>query len=976
MKRKLIYAVLCACLFGMLAAVASAQHFAFRTYGLSEGLKSLSVRYIVQDAQGTLIICTEGGVYRYDGADFKRIAFNASDEQYVTGAARDNEGRVWFSTLRALYLMDHTGVHSIPEPPGGFDFDLHATMATLQGEHGRLYFVSRRMLYVAEQSASMWTVAPVFSPELVREHPQLKDVTFVAGQDDRLWVGCGFEICSFSAAAGLHVYGAAENLPQQRWRLAFADSKHRLWARSEGSLYRLDRDAKAFVPAGLSLPSGALAARGTAIVEDKQGRILINLGEGLARLEGGNWNVLQGGADLPVRMIDTLFVDRQGSVWVGWNGKGLGRWLGYDNTVNWTTMNGLRSDIVWNFARDRSDRMWIATESGLEMMEAGSRSIRQQAASSRIPLHRVQSIAMASDGHFWTGSDDGSVFDYDPATGEGHKVAQLTGVFQIRSDSAGRMWICTLNGLYVVSPDDPSRSVQMITGRDAPSGQVYVGVQDKGNALWFIAGSGLFRLIGGTWTKIELPATYHPTLSAQLSIGHDGTFWISGNQPNLVHLRVRGNKAELLEQIPWASGDVNVFLVKTDSRGWVWAGTGEGLYLFNGSRWSHCGVEDGLVWNDINSNSFYEDKDGTVWIGTSGGMTHFVHPERLFTQEQLTAQITEVKIGEKLLALFHEGEVPWGRDPLTAHLVSTDFQRESSITFRYRMVGLEEDWQDTPQHDLRYPALPAGEYRLEVIALDEGTGRKSDTASAAFRILPPWWKTRTMWAVYIVSPLLLCLLVWRWSVRFFVRRQRHLEAVVQERTRELLQEKRELLKARQELQIQATHDSLTGLLNRGAIMEHLEQEVERARREGTTFALLLLDIDHFKRVNDTWGHSAGDCVLREYARRLGALARPYDVVGRYGGEEMMMLLPGLTRSIASTRLPELHAALCAEPIGCNGHYLNITCSIGVSWYELGRSTAQRLIDLADDALYRAKDEGRNRIVFADEDVLDMAAVRE
>ena len=117
MTRKSILAALCACLLGVLATMAAAQHFAFRTYGLSEGLKSLSVRYIVQDAEGSLIICAEGGVYRYDGADFKRIAFNASDEQYVTGAARDNEGRVWFSTLRGLYTMDRTGVHAIPEPP-------------------------------------------------------------------------------------------------------------------------------------------------------------------------------------------------------------------------------------------------------------------------------------------------------------------------------------------------------------------------------------------------------------------------------------------------------------------------------------------------------------------------------------------------------------------------------------------------------------------------------------------------------------------------------------------------------------------------------------------------------------------------------------------------------------------------------------------------------------------------------------------
>jgi diguanylate cyclase (GGDEF)-like protein len=151
-------------------------------------------------------------------------------------------------------------------------------------------------------------------------------------------------------------------------------------------------------------------------------------------------------------------------------------------------------------------------------------------------------------------------------------------------------------------------------------------------------------------------------------------------------------------------------------------------------------------------------------------------------------------------------------------------------------------------------------------------------------------------------------------------------------------------------------------------MEALEAELARCRREARPLALVLVDADHFKRINDEHGHLAGDAVLREIAQRLQASTRSYDRVGRYGGEEFLLLLPGLdTRQDADRdRIAEFHRVIAAQPFVLpSGQLLSVTCSFGVAQatFDAGADSAQ-LIGRADQALYRAKQAGRNRVEHA------------
>ncbi len=172
----------------------------------------------------------------------------------------------------------------------------------------------------------------------------------------------------------------------------------------------------------------------------------------------------------------------------------------------------------------------------------------------------------------------------------------------------------------------------------------------------------------------------------------------------------------------------------------------------------------------------------------------------------------------------------------------------------------------------------------------------------------------------------------------------------------------ELVSARESMRHAATHDSLTGLMNRGEIVAMLQRELERARRERNSVGVVLGDIDDFKGVNDTLGHLFGDEALREIARRLRAELRVYDGVGRYGGEEFLLVLPNCDLPHAMQRANELREIVGKTPIVCSGERRVITISMGVAVSSAdGNNQVEALLKQADNGLYAAKEKGRNRI---------------
>jgi diguanylate cyclase (GGDEF)-like protein len=182
--------------------------------------------------------------------------------------------------------------------------------------------------------------------------------------------------------------------------------------------------------------------------------------------------------------------------------------------------------------------------------------------------------------------------------------------------------------------------------------------------------------------------------------------------------------------------------------------------------------------------------------------------------------------------------------------------------------------------------------------------------------------------------------------------------------RRILHLQNELINAREAMRRQATRDQLTGLWNHAAILEVLDRELRRSCREGRSVGIILADLDHFKSVNDTHGHQAGDMALSEGASRILHAMRPYDLVGRYGGEEFLIVLPGCDGDATIKVCERIRQRLAEHPITHEEVSFSVTLSLGCTVYVPPSAVdSGQLIRAADLALYRAKSSGRNRVEY-------------
>jgi diguanylate cyclase (GGDEF)-like protein len=392
-----------------------------------------------------------------------------------------------------------------------------------------------------------------------------------------------------------------------------------------------------------------------------------------------------------------------------------------------------------------------------------------------------------------------------------------------------------------------------------------------------------------------------------------------------------------------------------DRRGWLWIGTDGGLLAFNGSTWRHLTQESGLSFGP----------DGSLWIGTSGGLGRIRHPEHIFADQPPRIAMIEVRHGSQVLPLAGTLDMPWSRLDLSFQFAAPEVLNRSGLVFDYRNEGLEDDWVETRNETAHFQSLPPGSYDFQVYARDLTSGIQSQTLHAHFKIEAPWWRTRWFYALCAVAAILCIVLLLHLRTKRLVSRQRHLEKLVQDRTSELEA-------SREELRRQATHDALTGLLNRSAMLTAFRLEMGRTLREGSPLTLVLGDIDHFKRVNDTYGHLAGDEALRHFASMLGRSVRTYDHVGRYGGEEFLILLVNVGPDEVNDRLAALHASISDLTIIDGTSEFTLTCSLGAVCMEPANLTPDNpLVDQklalskADEALYQAKRSGRNRVILSD-----------
>lgn len=964
------------------AATAVSQQFSFVHYAQEDGLLNLDVLGMVEDNSGLLWIATENGLYRYDGAQFRR--FGAADglgESLVLGLHKDNSGGIWGITSDHVYFFNGSRFAAVPDKNSPMRFTLGDPLSSIDPDHilfvesGNLMLLSRTK---TKDNRSSWTLQPFFANSEITTKPALAQIHSIlaSANNTDLWLGCGQTICRIRNPLGkesrqIEIFSAAQNVPSGSWLALFEDRNETLWARSDEHLRVLAQGDSVFRARDLPSINGTPGYRESGVLtitEDPQGRILTQTNQGVARWEGTSWRVFGASNGVNFKNVSAILFNRSGIPWFGTRGYGIVRWQGYGEVENWTLAQGLHDDVVNPIFRDSHHRLWIANAFQIKQFNEISGGFETPKLFQNTPILHGISFAESSDESLWFFTCSGEIYRTDPTITRilfHETLPNLTSTF---TDSSRRIWIFSQKGLYVIRrPNTPS--IEKISDPLISENVIMDAAESPDHSLWFLSSTALYRLSPSDHRISEIaldPSTIRGQMRS-IAAASDGTLWIGGKMPGLLHLQIDGDHVTTLESFSrptLASTDLQV--IRLDTRGWLWVGSDSGVNVFDGARWRLLTRQDGLISNDINQGAFLAENDGSIWIGANGGAIHLLHPEHLLSPSLLDVRFTAATVGDVALSQFETPEIPWEDAPLNISFTSLNFAREDSIRFRYRLTGKERNWHETTNHTLHYPAIPPGTYRFELQAIDLDRQKQSPVIALNFTLLPPWWRSPAVYIVLFVFILLVLILVWQWRERRLLQRQHLLGQLVAQRTQELEAEKAELMAAREVLSQQATRDALTGIWNRSAIIDILIREIDRARRTSAPLAVVLADIDHFKQVNDTMGHLAGDSILRDAARRMFHNIRPYDFIGRYGGEEFLLVLPGLPYRDPHERLNQLLQSISREPFVFEGRSVPVTSSFGAAWFAPEISDVEDFIRRADEALYRAKSSGRNRVTFHEE----------
>ncbi len=920
-----------------------AQEYGFRTFGTADGLNNLAVRQVFQDRGGFIWVSTENGVFRYDGDRFE--SFGPGQGLPISSVAAFGDapdGSLLAGGAFGLYRLRGNNFEKLPVP-----FKVVSWAQGIQSD-------GQGHTFVGTESGLMELYSEAGHDGFeVRQFPQAPgtsgptvDAVLVDG--DVLWYGCGQELCRMDKD-GTRVLGVESGLPGYALMVIRKDREGNVWVRAKnaGVLVRFAGQPKFQRPPELN--PIVIGIPGV----DADGRILLPSPDGLLIREGKGWKKIDRSVGLR-GAVYSVFEDRQHSLWIGLAGRGLAQWRGYHEWKSYSTASGLASDIVYEIQPQVDGILWVGTEGGLLRGERSASGIQWKKVPGwdGIPVH---SVRLGPDGDLWIGTEAHGAARLHVRTGRVERFGEAQGLagrspYTLRFDHQQRLWAATEAGLFVAAA--PYEKFSRVA--EVPSNQIWAVAEGSDGSIWAGGAGGLFVNANGHWKNFTRDNGLSNQEVLALGAAANGEIWTGyrfGGGIDRVHLQAGGLAVEKGVQRPGSDG--LVYFLEFDALGRLWAGTERGVDMWNGSRWSHYDTSDGLAWDDCDLNGFAEEADGTVWIGTSGGLSQFKPRPSPLAEAPIEVIFTKLVMGGKDVSGQSDPSLDARANSLIARYSALNISNDDRILFRYQLKGANSSWTETTQRELQFAELAPGAYHLEVEAQGEDGVWSEQKAEFGFKILTPWYASWWFFGMCGLAPVLVAGAVVRLRIRSGRRRERELQ---------------QLKAAHDEITNLAFYDPLTGLPNRRLLLDRLRQTLAASIRNNRKRALLFVDLDDFKTLNDTLGHHIGDLLLQEVARRIVASIREADTVARLGGDEFVVLLQDLSelsedaaaqaKTVAEKILVTIH-----QPYMLDGRECRSSSSIGITVFGRPQDNTNEVLQQADIAMYQAKAAGRNTLHF-------------
>ncbi len=984
---------------------------------------------LAQDKAGFLWVATGDGLVRYDGYRFRPLERDGVEPTkrnlgWIRALLPARDGRLWIGTETdglAVYNPDLEKVTDFGLG-GAAGVAMPTVRALAEDQDGRIWVGS-----IGGGVARLDPVRGTFTTYRHSSQPgSLPDDRVQALLVDRegtLWVGTwaglsrlkrGSEVFEPVLSAGT---GAAP-LGGQLVQALYQGADDRIWVGTQqGRVAVIDP-----VTLSAEVPSGSqrLAVTSTSAVSS----FVEVPGEGMwvGRSDGVEIYdlalVLQKQlrhdrrqrSGLAGNEVTTLVRDQAGWIWVGGFGLGLQRhnpnnrsiWLrGADDNPS----SRLDGPSVRSLLQLDNGEIWAASHrGGVAVMDsqlrvigevvppAGGSSTRAAQGPASIANGRtvmVKAMAQTRDGAVWLGTTT-QLLEY----GRNRQLLSTlqTGAGEIRRMLAtrdGTLWVGTADGLYEFDPK--LRSLVRVTlNADATrlAGGIHALAEAPDQSVWVGGEKGLFRIAPGGHSLEPVVAQAGAELGnpsvGGLLFDRQNTLWIDTGVTGLHRMSSWDGKVARFDRISERHGILNrpfgVNLLE-DGRGRIWTQ----MYVYDPKldRLNELTAVDGADLGTGWFMSYEKTADGRMLFGGSKGIL-VVKPEGFdvsdFAPRVVVSTLFVNGVAQKAGQVRKGLQVAPDQRSFGVEFSALDFADPNRIRYAYRLLGFDPDWinRDASSRIASYGNLDPGHYVLKVKATNRSGVWSPHELSIDVQVLPAWWQ---QWWVRLLASLLgLGLLVGVVHVRtrHLRRVQLALEARVRERTAELQDLTLALQRESAALHESSLTDPLTGLRNRRFLTQHIDAEVALVVRSHENHLLpgaqttaqvdlifFMFDIDHFKEVNDLYGHAAGDAVIKQMRSRLLRVFRDSDYLVRWGGEEFLVVARATTRAHAIELAERACAAIGEVPFELDdGMRLTKTCSVGFSCFPLSPEFPRALtwdaaVRLADACLYAVKKAGRN-----------------
>ncbi|AIF48300.1 ligand-binding sensor domain-containing diguanylate cyclase [Dyella japonica] len=1002
---QLIAALLCALALPSLGMARGGDPWApfdtpwFDRLGVADGLPHSITTALQQDRRGLVWIGTLSGLVRYDGYRMQVFTGNGSSKNdipdaYVRCLLTLPDGSLLIGTnaggLSRFNPFDNS-FHNYPVGRGGTS-DRKIYAMALDGNRG-VWIATDRGIDYLELHSDRITATPLGAGMAARSFSILQD------RAGNLWVGNNSGL--FERAAGSKTFARSGHatsddvdavLNDGIWALR-EDREGRLWAGStqSGAAWRDDAGHWHAV-AGFSGLEHDHSRRPTVRAFNQMAGDTMWMatdGGGVLAYDvaTGHLNAIVHDTAMPSSLpgdsLRDLLRDSAGNIWVATD-LGVARYdpgarKAFALLPSTNADRALANANVRGIFVDSRQRIWLALGSGrVDVIDLAAATIRHLELGGAQTHRDVQAFAEMPDGSIWVGAQGLAVIDPATFAIRDSAIPELDDkpVLHLLSDGP-RLLIATYDGVYRY--DTHTRTLTHFThdanDPDSLASDTVRRIAHIGDDIWYVTGRGIsiatspmqnrgFRnLLNRPGDATSLPNN----LASSIAMDPQGNLLV-GTYGGLAILQPRSaGDPYRFTTIGTANGlpSANINAVQPDDYANPWVSLPNGLAMIDGNTHAvhNLGVRDGLRIASYIYAASARAPDGELMFGGLGGLT-VVRPAWQPPDEPDAAlAITYAAVNGAPLAF---GKLPRPGESLRINarnrslrvdFALLDYDAPSETSYSYRLQGYDEDWVEIPRGSLPtaiYTNLPHGDYKLHLRAQTHGMQPRLIESNFDVSAEPRWYETVAALVVAGLLALTAIVAVIQLRTLYLRRQARHLQQQVELRTQDLLV-------ANKRLDELANTDALTGACNRRRVLE-LAEEVRAQSPDGQA-CIALLDLDRFKRINDTYGHLAGDAVIRHACRVMQQHGRDTDAFGRYGGEELLACLPGSTLEQGMVVAERIRSALADEPLTYDGHTIAITVSIGVAAYRAGETLSQWLTR-ADGALYEAKHGGRNRSVAA------------